>query len=107
MASSAARPGGTRAAAPSHPAQALPQGRQDPSPSLAADADGASCSPGCAHLERGAEEAVGAGSLALWRRVGGGVVGKGLLVPLWCVVGVPSTSPQVNSCTFLHPSAVA
>lgn len=45
MAIPAAHPGGTRAAAPSQssqPARALSQGRQDMSPSLGADADGAS-----------------------------------------------------------------
>lgn len=60
LASSAARPGVTGAAVPpqsSHSAQVLPQGRQDPSPPLAPDADGAawSCeqrgSPGLTYLK--------------------------------------------------------
>lgn len=76
MAIPAAHPGGTRAAAPSrssHSAHALPKGRQDMSLSLGADAEGASCSrerrgsPDSAFLKQGAENAAGAGSLALWR----------------------------------------
>lgn len=100
MAIPAAHPGGTRAAAPSrssHSAHALPKGRQDMSLSLGADAEGASCSrerrgsPDSAFLKQGAENAAGAGSLALWRnslvwapqRVRVGVWWrKGLLVPL-------------------------